>query len=329
MYYLIFLLPAIISILILKRWLNSRLGRFKSDYALIKTRYDTLLKESKELNQIKTHLNGDVQKLIELYEITKELTKYLTFDELILVFQERLKENITLEECQFIKPDVDTSSFSDYELFPLKINNESIGHLAVKGLRSEDKDEFYILFNQLLLVLKRVQLYKEIEELSITDSLTGLYLRRYFQERLKEEIDRSGKFNLEFVFLMLDLDHFKSYNDRYGHLVGDVLLSSVARIVKDNLRQIDIVARYGGEEFSIILPNTDKQEAKFISLRLCQAVEKEHIRAYDEDLQITVSIGCSIFPQDAQEAQELIDKADQALYRAKETGRNRVCFWCE
>ena len=126
---------------------------------------------------------------------------------------------------------------------------------------------------------------------------------------------------------MLDLDNFKSYNDRYGHLVGDALLSTVARIIKDNLRQIDIVARYGGEEFSIILPDTDKQEAEYVSSRLRQAIEKEHIRAYDEDLQITVSIGGSIFPKDTNDAQDLVDKADQALYHAKQAGKNQVYFW--
>ena len=88
-----------------------------------------------------------------------------------------------------------------------------------------------------------------------------------------------------------------------------------------------MVARYGGEEFSVILPDIDREEGEYVSLRLCKAIEKQHIHAYDEDLQITVSIGGSVFPEDAQDAEELIDKADLALYHAKQTGRNRIYFW--
>lgn len=326
MYGLIFLFFAIISSLALKFWLDRRLRSSTSVYESTKNDHAILLKEHQELKDVNTTLSDNVKNLIEFYEISRELTKYLAFDEVLLVFRERLQRYIALEDCQFIKPNVDSSGFSEYELFALKIDKELIGHLAVKGLKAEDKDKFYILFNQFLLILKRVQLYAKIEELAITDSLTGVFLRRYFQERLEEEINRCNKFKLGFVFLMLDLDNFKNYNDHYGHLVGDVLLSRVASIIKDNVRQIDIVARYGGEEFCIILPNTKKEEAEYVSSRLLQIIEKEHIRAYDEDLQITVSIGGSIFPQDAKDAQNLIDKADQALYRAKQTGRNRVCF---
>lgn len=317
---------AITSIFVLRLWLNKRLKKAKSNYEITKARHATLLKDAQELKKQNAALYKNVQSLIEFYEISKELTKYLTFDQVFVVFRERLKKNVAIEDCQLITPGMDFSILSGYEAFPLRINNTLMGHLALKGLRVEDKDKFCILFEQFLLVLKRVHLYEKIEELSITDSLTGLFLRRYLQERLEEEIIRCNKFNLGFVFLMLDLDHFKSYNDRYGHLVGDVLLKAVARIIKENLRQIDIVARFGGEEFSIILPDTDKQEAEYVTSRLCRAIEREHIRAYDEELQITVSIGGSIFPQDAEDAQHLIDKADQALYRAKQAGRNRFLF---
>jgi diguanylate cyclase (GGDEF)-like protein len=327
MHLLIFLLLAIISVLSLKCLLDKRLKTLKSEYEATKDKRAALSQEYRKLDEINVRLSQNVQNLVEFYEISKELTRYLTFSDVFTAFQENLNKDIALKDCQFIKPQQDASGFSEYDLFPLKINDESMGSLAVKGLRPEDKDKFYILFNQFLLVLKRVRLYAKIEELAITDSLTGVFLRRYFQEKLEEEINRCNNFNLRFVFLMLDLDHFKSYNDRYGHLVGDALLSTVARIIKDNVREVDIVARYGGEEFSIILPNTDKQEAEYVSLRLRQAIEKEHIRAYDEDLRITASIGGSLFPQDAKDSQQLIDKADQALYSAKQAGRNQVRFW--
>ncbi|MFH1339219.1 MAG: GGDEF domain-containing protein [Candidatus Omnitrophota bacterium] len=327
MYYVIFFVLAAIFILALSRWQKKRLEKIKAGYELIKGQWDLKLIEYRELDRENAALLGNVENLIELYEITKELTKYLSFEEIFQVFRDRLKEKITLEDCRFAESDKDLAGLFDYEFFPLMVEKELLGNLAIKGIRTEDRDKFHILLNQFNLILKRVNLYAKIEELSITDSLTGLYLRRFFQDRLEEEITRSKKFGLKFVFLMLDLDNFKTYNDRYGHLVGDVLLSTVAKIIKDNVRQIDIVARYGGEEFSVILPDIDREEGEYVSLRLCKAIEKELIHAYDEDLQITVSIGGSVFSEDAADAQELIDKADLALYHAKQTGRNRSCFW--
>lgn len=126
---------------------------------------------------------------------------------------------------------------------------------------------------------------------------------------------------------MLDIDHFKEYNDKYGHLVGDVLLKEISRIIKDSIRQIDLVGRYGGEEFSIILTETDKEGAVFAAERIRQSVQNRSIRAYDEDLKVTISIGISVYPGHGQDAAGLIEKADQALYQAKDTGRNRVCLY--
>ena len=126
---------------------------------------------------------------------------------------------------------------------------------------------------------------------------------------------------------MVDIDYFKECNDRYGHLVGDAVLREVATVIKDNTRQIDIVGRYGGEEFSIILSETSKEGALNASERILKSVEGEKIKAYDEELNLTISIGISSFPQDAKVTQELIDKSDWSLYRAKETGRNRICVY--
>ena len=125
---------------------------------------------------------------------------------------------------------------------------------------------------------------------------------------------------------MVDIDHFKDYNDRYGHLVGDAILREVSKTIKDNTRQIDLTGRYGGEEFSIILTETDKEQARFAAQRIREAVESKPIRVYDEDLKVTISIGISTYPLDAKNMQALIDKADSALYKAKQTGRNKVCF---
>jgi diguanylate cyclase (GGDEF)-like protein len=126
---------------------------------------------------------------------------------------------------------------------------------------------------------------------------------------------------------MTDIDYFKIYNDRYGHLVGDAILKEVSASIKENVRQIDIVGRYGGEEFCIILAETGKEEAMQAAQRIRGAIEGKLIRVYDEYIKVTVSIGASIFPEHAKDADKLIDCADQALYKAKQAGRNRVTIY--
>jgi diguanylate cyclase (GGDEF)-like protein len=123
------------------------------------------------------------------------------------------------------------------------------------------------------------------------------------------------------------VDHFKEFNDRYGHLVGDALLVETADTIKENLRQIDLLGKYGGEEFCVILTETDLDSAKFAAERIRQAIETKTVSVYDESLKITISIGISAFPDNAEDLNSLIDKADSALYKAKEQGRNRVCVY--
>ena len=161
--------------------------------------------------------------------------------------------------------------------------------------------------------------------MSITDSLTDISTRRYFLERFKEEVRRSMRHKSNLSFLMLDLDHFKEKNDKFGHLVGDVILKEVADILKSNLREIDIIGRYGGEEFSIVLSGIGKDGAFQVAQRIRESIEGAVFKAYDEVVSTTVSIGISVFPDDAADVENLIELADKALYKAKETGRNRVC----
>ncbi len=157
------------------------------------------------------------------------------------------------------------------------------------------------------------------------DSLTGIGTRRYFLERFSEEIHRSMRHKLNLSFLILDLDYFKQTNDRFGHLVGDVVLREVAVILKSNLREIDVIGRYGGEEFTIVLTGIDREGAFRVAGRIRENIEAAVFRAYDEVITTTVSIGISVFPEDGLDAETLIETADKALYKAKETGRNRVC----
>ena len=130
--------------------------------------------------------------------------------------------------------------------------------------------------------------------------------------------------DMEMNMMFLDLDHFKETNDKFGHLVGDVVLKETAAVLKDTLREIDIIGRYGGEEFSIVLTGIGRDGALQVAERIRQNVESAVFKAYDEVVSTTVSIGISIFPDDGADTLNLIESADRALYRAKETGRNKV-----
>ncbi len=186
-------------------------------------------------------------------------------------------------------------------------------------------ENFIILVGQFAIQLQKVILYKKVQEMSITDSLTEISTRRYFLERFNEETRRSMRHKKSLSFLMLDLDNFKECNDKFGHLVGDVVLKEVSAILKSNLREIDIIGRYGGEEFAIVLTGTGRKGAIQVAERIREGIESATFKAYDEVVSSTVSIGISVFPEDGADVGSLIEAADEALYKAKKTGRNRVC----
>jgi len=154
-------------------------------------------------------------------------------------------------------------------------------------------------------------------DLAVRDGLTGLFNRRYFNELINLEVNRLKRFPAALSLLMLDIDNFKNYNDTQGHQAGDELLKAVAKVFKGSVRGVDIVSRYGGEEFVIILPQADKKAAQIIAERL-----RVQVGLY---FPATVSIGIAALPDDASEAEQLIKKADDALYQAKKTGKNKCC----
>lgn len=162
-------------------------------------------------------------------------------------------------------------------------------------------------------------------KLATTDGLTELYNHRYFQDTLRKQIDSSRRYEQNFSLIILDIDFFKKFNDKYGHQVGDEVLRTVSKILKKNTRTTDYVCRYGGEEMSIILPQTSKKEALINAQRICDAVAQTPLRISNtEEVKITISLGVSSFPENGDTPQTLIEYADQALYNAKENGRNQV-----
>ena len=170
------------------------------------------------------------------------------------------------------------------------------------------------------------RLYEEVRRLSLTDSLTSLHNRRSLMERLNEEVHRCQRYNRSLSLIMADIDHFKQYNDTYGHQDGDELLREVAAVLRNHVRKPDFVARYGGEEFVIVMPETDCERALILADRMRAAVKS--LDSSGEENQsgkrVTMSLGIAELPTDAVDAESLIREADKALYQAKESGRDRV-----
>jgi two-component system cell cycle response regulator len=200
---------------------------------------------------------------------------------------------------------------------------------AGAGPFNEDEMEMAaIISNQSNLVVDNIRMYEKIQRFAIADGLTGLYNHRYFQEQLEKEYSRARRFNLSLSLIMLDIDHFKRFNDKHGHQQGDVILKELARVTEQNVREIDLVARYGGEEFAIILPETPKHNVMVAAERIRTALEQHPFPHEPEPLHVTVSMGVSGYPDDNIETRlDLISKADLALYKAKREGRNRVCLY--
>ena len=172
---------------------------------------------------------------------------------------------------------------------------------------------------------------EKIKLLGLTDALTGIHNRRYFMQRLEEEVVRSLRQELPLSCLFIDIDHFKSFNDLYGHSVGDQVLRYVANIIKQQMRLSDVLARYGGEEFAILLTNTDTSLAQEVAERIREAIANAilKVNSLNEDLNVTVSIGCTTMAQVKSQninalGENLLSSADQALYIAKDSGRNCI-----
>ncbi len=171
-----------------------------------------------------------------------------------------------------------------------------------------------------------MELNRKLEALSITDGLTGLYNHRYFYKRLAEEIERAKRYDRRLSLIMADIDNFKLYNDTHGHQKGDVVLKGVAECIKNTIRMNDVPARYGGEEFAIILPETGKDTAVKVADRIRHEVERRSFpgEASQPGGVLTISLGVATFPDDGITVDELVKRADEALYMAKRNGRNRV-----
>jgi diguanylate cyclase (GGDEF)-like protein len=230
-----------------------------------------------------------------------------------------------------------TKSFVSY---PVTMSGRKIGVLNVTDKSSHgtfddvDLSLLEIIAPQIAVALERAEWQEratKFQLMSITDPLTGLLNRRYLEERLTEELNRSERYNYSVSCLMIDIDDFKSYNDRNGHQAGDVALKITAHSLKAALRSADVACRYGGEEFCILLPQTSLTEAGVIAERMRQRVtETEYAHGKSQPLgTVSISIGISTFAKHIDTAEKVIAAADRALYVAKSQGKNRIEFYVD
>jgi diguanylate cyclase (GGDEF)-like protein len=189
----------------------------------------------------------------------------------------------------------------------------------------QDEKTLTILANHAALAIENFQLHSKTEELTVIDELTGASNYRYFRQKLDEEFKRAKRYGQALSLIMMDIDWFKRCNDTYGHRFGNQVLRELVRISSKHVRDVDVLCRYGGEEFVVILPQTNKEDARQIAERIRVAVGQQLIELDKIKSRVTVSIGVATFPEDAEEPDQLIEKVDQALYQAKGQGKNRVC----
>jgi diguanylate cyclase (GGDEF)-like protein len=218
-------------------------------------------------------------------------------------------------------------------LAPLRVRDSVIGWMSLEraaGDRLYDFQDFrlaLIAADLVAMALGNAERYSQIESLAISDGLTGVYTRGYLNERLQEEFAKARHQERPLSLMILDLDRFKRINDAHGHRLGDEVLRWLARQVTAQCRDTDFVARYGGEEFVVLMPNTKASDALSFARRLGKAVESTAFRWDNVSLKITLSGGVAAMGEGVDNEMELLRRADQALYQAKETGRNKVCLY--
>jgi diguanylate cyclase (GGDEF)-like protein len=211
---------------------------------------------------------------------------------------------------------------------PIKEGQEVLGYLYAK-VPSGTAPQAWLakmqaFAGELVVAFKRVKLFQEVERLSEIDGLTGVRRRGAFDKRIAEETVRARTFKTTFGLMLLDIDHFKGLNDRYGHPFGDQVLKRVGAVLNASVYETDYVARYGGEEFVILLPRAEAAGAARKAEAIRAAIEAENFALGFETVKVTVSIGLAHFPRDAASPEDLVARADAAMYAAKSSGRNRV-----
>lgn len=217
------------------------------------------------------------------------------------------------------------AKMKSYILVPLMSKHTHFGSLIVFSSRENISDSelnFLNLFaKQIELAITIADLFQAVKEQAITDGMTGLYNRRYFEEYIKKEAERAERQNQKFTVIGLDLDHLKQINDTYGHNYGDIAIKAIAQVLKNNARSIDIAARMGGEEFNLLLPGVDSAGGCIAAERIRKAIAAVELEKIGH---ITASLGVATYLEHSEDIEDLLELADRAMYESKRNGRNRV-----
>ncbi|BDU50928.1 sensor domain-containing diguanylate cyclase [Haliovirga abyssi] len=296
-----------------------------------------LINSKNELEEVPEYREGEKDELLESIEfkLGKGMKAVVAQRKDTIIIRDVSKSTKGLQEM-FKASNEHIASFASV---PMLIENRLVGvinltHDQANKFREEDKMILKLFANQAASTIEKIKKDRKIEKLlakvtneSITDPLTQLYNRRYMMRRLGEEIARGKRENVAVSLIGIDIDFFKKFNDTYGHQIGDLVLKHVGIQIKKSLRVIDIPCRYGGEELFVILPNTNMQGAYKTAERIRYNIENMKLKHKNLILNVTVSVGVSIYPTNALDSESLIKTTDLALYKAKESGRNRVIVY--
>jgi len=273
-----------------------------------------------------------------LYRSLKDVRFYLQDKNFLLsqAFERGRPWHLTPENISQHAEDLFFKYFQSREMLimPLRAKDRVNGLIVAdniytqKPITEEDIKIFTMLANQAGLAIENSQLYEMVVVRSHSDGLTNLWNHGYFQEKLNEAIQNAGQRQESVSVMMIDIDNFKKLNDTCGHQHGDIILKETAKLLREQSRERDMACRYGGEEFSMILYNTNKGLSFDIAERLRRSIESHDFPgpAADQPLKLTVSIGVATFPEDAGNKEDLINKADKAMYIAKFSGKNKTCL---
>jgi len=278
------------------------------------TKLDRQLFDSDKLIQIASVLQTtlDVSLIIELF--AKEIKPYVRFD---CIKYHVEKQNIAIKCGR-------SSRFSRH--FPLELDNQPLGDITFTrriNFNGQETQTLKMLLKGLLYPIRNALMYEQALHDAHKDPLTGIRNRAAFNETIKREVELAQRHGNPLSMIMLDIDHFKNFNDKYGHYVGDCILKKLAQCTNQSIRGTDILYRYGGEEFVVLLPNTDDKGAFRLAQRIRRKIEKTECEYDGKVIKLTVSAGVSCLAKN-ENAHELFVKADSALYKAKDDGRNLV-----
>ena len=322
--------------IVLNAIVNSLQGELGYLYSfIVKERNDN---DGKYLQIVATSRDDMGAKFSEYFncDLSEYRMHFPEFDEV----KNAIKNNQIYQSKELVKlisgfiPEIDNNKVANflkeakmksYILVPLLSKHTHFGSLIVFSSReniSNSELNFLGLFaKQIELAITIADLFQAVKEQAITDGMTGLYNRRYFEEYIKKEAIRAMRQNQKFTVIGLDLDHLKQINDTYGHNYGDIAIKTIAEVLKSNARSIDIAARMGGEEFNLILPGVDIEGGCIAAERIRKAIESVELEKIGH---ITASLGVATYPDQSDDLEELLELTDQAMYESKRNGRNRV-----